>query len=247
MSYTDFKSGLQNVNDYLDAKHHLSGTVGSEAGRIVASAEYSFTMRELMCGILSGNGVKLPNLQLNLRCSLDGLLQLPNIQQEVLDAITQAGESLNDFMDHTKLDAVLGRANLILAEAQQVASLLNFCAKPIDPVAIPNMLERSFGSFLGPGQAIMNNLGELAPDVNYSLCGQTFNPNAFVGGFLGAIANRIDDVIAGALPLNEIASLVSQAEALRAEVSSLIAFENNIIAKNDRLFMHNNSVILMGN
>jgi len=233
MSYTDFKSGLQNVNEYLDAKHHLSGTLGSEAGRIVGMAEYSFTMREIMCGILSGNGVKLPNLQLNLRCSIDGLLQLPNIQQELLDAITQAGDSLNAFMDHTKLDAVLGRANTILAEAQQVASLLNFCAKPIDPVAIPNMLERSFGSFLGPGQAIMNNMGQLAPDINYSLCGASFNPNAFVGGFLGSIANRIDDVIAGSLPLNEIASLVSQAESLRNEVSSLIAFENNISGAHD--------------
>jgi len=236
VDYTDFKAGLQNVNDYLDGKHHLSGTVsaGVDAARIVVGAEYSFTMREIMCGILSGNGVKLPNLQLNLKCSLDALLAQPlNMQQEVLDAITQAGEALNDFMDHTKLDEVLGRANLILAEAQQVASLLNFCAKPIDPVAIPNMLERSFGSFLGPGQKIMNDLGQLAPNMDVNLCGQAFNPNAFVGGLLGEIGARIDDVLAGALPLNEIASLVSRAEALRTEVSNLIAFENNITGAHD--------------
>lgn len=236
VDYTDFKAGLQNVNDYLDGKHHLSGTVsaGVDAARIVVGAEYSFTMREIMCGILSGNGVKLPNLQLNLKCSLDALLAQPlNMQQEVLDAITQAGEALNDFMDHTKLDEVLGRANLILAEAQQVASLLNFCAKPIDPVAIPNMLERSFGSFLGPGQKIMNDLGQLAPNIDVNLCGQAFNPNAFVGGLLGEIGARIDDVLAGALPLNEIASLVSRAEALRTEVSNLIAFENNITGAHD--------------
>ena len=236
VDYTDFKAGLQNVNDYLDGKHHLSGTVsaGVDAARIVVGAEYSFTMREIMCGILSGNGVKLPNLQLNLKCSLDALLAQPlNMQQEVLDAITQAGEALNDFMDHTKLDEVLGRANSILAEAQQVASLLNFCAKPIDPVAIPNMLERSFGSFLGPGQKIMNDLGQLAPNMDVNLCGQAFNPNAFVGGLLGEIGARIDDVLAGALPLNEIASLVSRAEALRTEVSNLIAFENNITGAHD--------------
>jgi len=236
VDYTDFKAGLQNVNDYLDGKHHLSGTVSAsvDAARIVVGAEYSFTMREIMCGILSGNGVKLPNLQLNLKCSLDALLAQPlNMQQEVLDAITQAGEALNDFMDHTKLDEVLGRANLILAEAQQVASLLNFCAKPIDPVAIPNMLERSFGSFLGPGQKIMNDLGQLAPNMDVNLCGQAFNPNAFVGGLLGEIGARIDDVLAGALPLNEIASLVSRAEALRTEVSNLIAFENNITGAHD--------------
>ena len=68
MSFTDFKQGLQAASDYLDTKHHISGTrgVGSDALRGVVSAEYSFTLRELLCGLLAGNGVKLPNVQLCL-------------------------------------------------------------------------------------------------------------------------------------------------------------------------------------
>jgi len=155
VDYTDFSSGINSADDYLDGKHHLSGkvSVGTNANKIAIGAEYSFTMRELLCGMLSGNGVKLPNLQLGLSCSLQSLIQNPvNMQQDVYDAIEKVEDALNDFMDHTKLDNVLGRANLVLSEAQQVASMLNFCGQPVDPIAIPNMLERAFGSFLGPGQ-----------------------------------------------------------------------------------------------
>lgn len=232
VDYTDFKSGLQNVNQYLDGKHHLTGriAVGDDALRLVASAEYSFTMRELLCGILSGNGIKLPNLQVGLNCALESLLQsfAANMQQEVIDAISQVQVSLNDFMDHTKMENILGRLTAVVSEAQQIASLLNFCAQPVDPVAIPNMIEKSFGSFLGPGQKIMNDIGKTTPGASCTLCGNPFNPQAFVGGFLGAIANKFDEIIAGALPLNEVASLVSQAEALSAAVSGLISSENNI-------------------
>ena len=64
MSFKDFKGGLQSANDYLDTKHHLSGTqaAGTDALRGVVSAEYSFTLRELLCGLLAGNGLKLPNV-----------------------------------------------------------------------------------------------------------------------------------------------------------------------------------------
>ena len=60
MSFKDFKAGLQNANDYLDTQHHLSGTqaVGTDAVRAVVQAEY--TSRELLCGLLAGNGLKLP-------------------------------------------------------------------------------------------------------------------------------------------------------------------------------------------
>ena len=30
MSYKDFPSGLTDLNEYLDARHHISGTTGSE-------------------------------------------------------------------------------------------------------------------------------------------------------------------------------------------------------------------------
>ena len=46
VDYTDFKNGLQDANQYLDARHHLSGTtaLGNNNLNIVARAEYSFTL-----------------------------------------------------------------------------------------------------------------------------------------------------------------------------------------------------------
>ena len=79
MSFTDFKNGLQDVNDYLDARHHVSGSTGSQNDvfRTVVQAEYSFTLRELLCGLLSGNGLKLPNVQLCLYSNINSLLNIP--------------------------------------------------------------------------------------------------------------------------------------------------------------------------
>ena len=101
MSYRDFKSGLQSANDYLDTKHHISGTksAGTDALRGVFQAEYSFTLRELLCGLLSGNGLKLPNVQLCLHTNIAALLNIPNIQGELNDALNDLQGSLEQFMD----------------------------------------------------------------------------------------------------------------------------------------------------
>ena len=109
VDYTDFKNGLQDANQYLDARHHLSGTtaLGNNNLNIVAQAEYSFTLRELLCGILSGNGIKLPNLQICLSANIKALLGIPQLQGELFDALSQLDNALNDFMDHTVIKAKL--------------------------------------------------------------------------------------------------------------------------------------------
>ena len=165
MSFKDFPNGLNDINEYLDARHHISGTnaAGTEALKIVASAEYSFTLRELLCGMLSGNGLKLPNIQLCMHSNINALLNIPGLQGELKDALTDLQAGMESFMDHTKLDEVLGRLNGVLAEAQNVANLINFCATPVDPIAIPNMLVRAMGSFLGAGIQLIDNIGSIAP------------------------------------------------------------------------------------
>ena len=142
-TFRDFSQGLSSANDYLDTRHHISGTqaAGTDALRGVVSAEYSFTLRELLCGLLAGNGLKLPNVQLCLHSNIGALLGLPNIQSELNDALTELQSSMEKFMDHTKFDQVLGRLNGVLAEGQNVANMINFCSTPVDPIAIPNMLE----------------------------------------------------------------------------------------------------------
>ena len=208
MSFTDFKNGLQSASDYLDTKHHISGTqaAGTDGFRSVVSAEYSFTLRELLCGLLSGNGVKLPNVQLCLHTNIASLLNLPNIQQELKDVMNDLQDSVEEFMDHTMLDKVLGRLNGVLAEAQNVANMINFCKTPVDPIAIPNMLERAMGSFLGAGKAITDDIGTIASsDMCACISADgSFNTNIFNGGILGRLAGNIGRISSGSLLSSEI-------------------------------------------
>lgn len=232
MSFTDFKNGLQDVNDYLDARHHVSGSTGSENDvfRTVVQAEYSFTLRELLCGLLSGNGLKLPNVQLCLYSNINSLLNIPGLQGELQDALNQLKGGMEQFMDHTKLDEVLGRLNGVLAEAQNVANLINFCSQPVDPIAIPNMLERAMGSFLGAGQSIVNDIGGIIPDqacACISLDG-TFNANVFNGGVLGRIASNINAITSGSLIQSELDAITNDIKGIGDRITSMISFENNI-------------------
>ena len=233
MSFRDFKQGLQNANDYLDAQHHISGTIaaGEDALRITGQAQYSFTLREILCQVLSGNGMKLPNVQLCLHANIQALLNLPNIQTEVADALNQLLGSVEQFMDHTKIDNVLGRLNMVLGEAQNVANLINFCSAPVDPIAIPNMLERSMGSFLGAGKQLADDIGSIRPDSMCACIGSNglFNDGAFDGGVLGNIASKIKEVGLGTLAQSEIDRITNDVKSISDRVTSLVDFENNII------------------
>jgi hypothetical protein len=228
---TDFKAGLQNASEYLDGKHHIGGSVstGNDALRIVGTAEYSFTLRELLCSVLAGNGFKLPNLQICLHANINELLGIPNLQAELAGALGQLQAGLESFMDHTKIDDVLGRLNSVLGEAQQVANLINFCAVPVDPIAIPNLLERAFGSFLGAGKSIIDAIGNIAPGEVCACIGPGgFNTNAFQGGILGNIANNFEALSLGNLGQGIIDDLKNQINQVTDSISNLISFENNI-------------------
>ena len=232
MSFKDFKAGLQSANDYLDTKHHLSGTKasGTDAFRGVISAEYSFTLRELLCGLLAGNGVKLPNVQLCLHTNIAALLNLPNIQGELADALNELQSGVEQFMDHTKLDNVLGRLNGVLGEAQNVANMINFCKTPVDPIAIPNMLERAMGSFLGAGKAITDDIGSIATNDMCACISAdgSFNTNIFNGGILGRLADNISKVTNGTLIATELDVIKNDISSIKSTISNLVKFENDI-------------------
>ncbi len=232
MSFKDFPNGLNDINEYLDARHHISGTnaAGSENLKIVASAEYSFTLRELLCGMLSGNGLKLPNIQLCMHSNINALLNIPGLQGELKDALSDLQSGMESFMDHTKLDEVLGRLNGVLAEAQNVANLINFCATPVDPIAIPNMLERAMGSFLGAGKQLIDDIGNIAPGQTCACISSSggFNTNVFNGGILGTIASNFSAINAGNLGQSVIDSIRTDINSVTGSISSLIDFENNI-------------------
>ncbi len=230
-SFTDFQAGLGNVNDYLNGRNTITGTVsvGSDALRLVGAAQYSFTLKELMCSIISGNGIKLPNLQVALQLNIQSLLSLPNLQDELADALNRLLGGLENFMNHTGIDEILGRMQLIVSEAQNVANLLNFCGRPIDPVAIPNMIQNAFGSFLGEGKGILDQIGVFSGTACDGIPAAGFNASAFVGGVLGQLASNLDAVINGALSIDFIENIVKQVESILDQINNIIDKETNIL------------------
>lgn len=236
--FTDFKAGLQNVSDYLDAKHHISGTtaVGVDAFNVVASAQYSFSLRELICSVLGGHGFKLPNFQISVFANLNALLGLDKIQSAIKSALSGLADAFSSFMDNLNIDSILGRLNSIINEALNVANLLNFCGKAANPIAIPNMIERAFPSLLGRGDSIVrqiatppNQLG--TNSIKYDVNGNVvFNTEAYINddGIFGEIARNYFKLSTGTLSNSEIDSFVFKINNITSELDELVKEENNI-------------------
>ena len=234
---TDFASGLSSFNDYLDVKHHIqeelvAGT--QDLGRAIVKAEYSYTMRELLCGLLAGKGLKLPNIQMCLSMNLRGLLGMDGITGTLQDALNQAQGMVDQFLDHTSINNVLGRLNGIIQEASSIANMINFCGTPIQPQAIPNMLEGAFGSFLGAGQNIVNALGEVIPS-EVSACASLgadgkpqFKANIFNGGALKTIGDNLSAIQNGSIGSTALSEIVGSLNSVSDEFGKLIDKETYI-------------------
>lgn len=225
--FTDFPLGINGVNDYLS---NSSPT----ALRVVAGANYSFSLKELICSILGGHGFNLPNIQICIFANLNALLGIDQLQSALRSALSGLADAFGSFMDVLSIDSVLGRLNTILNEAANVANMINFCGKPIDPIAIPNMIESAFGSLLGKGDALINKIG--IPPINSCLAfdsngNSTFNTGAFINdsGILGDIARNYDAISIGAYgPTTAVDELVNKINGVSNEINELVTAENNI-------------------
>lgn len=232
MAFTDFPSGLSGVGDYLNAQHHiradLQGSV-ADIGRFVISAEYSAELKEIICSLLAGRGLKLPNIQLCLFINLQELLRIPQLQSALFDALNTLANAFERFLDHTKIDQVLGRINNALAEATNIANMINFCSAPIDPVAIPNILEQSMQTFLGAGKDIIDKIGQLVPEeIGGCLIDGELNCNVFSGGVLGRICDNYADVALGNASVSFIEAITADVNAIVSQIDQLIDLENSI-------------------
>ena len=232
---TDFPNGVASVNEYLDTRHHIKtdiqGQVGDSA-KVVVKSEYDFTMREIICNLLAGRGLKLPNIQVCLSVNLKAILNTDGIQQELLDALNDLDEKFDEFMDHTNIEQVLGRINKALAEVTQIANMINFCATPVDPIAIPNVLEQTMDSFLGAGKSLINEIGNMVPDQIggcLGFDGQDFNLNLFNGGLLGDLSADWLRVKTGQLTQNELNAFTARINKIKDDLSSLMDRENSVI------------------
>jgi len=65
---SDFPQGLQDFNEYLNTKVSVPTSVTvDDTGKVVETTSTTYTIREIICSLLAGNGIKLPNLQLCLK------------------------------------------------------------------------------------------------------------------------------------------------------------------------------------
>lgn len=229
---------LESVNEYLDTKHHENLNITeniNDFGKVVVASGYDFTTREIICSLLAGKGLKLPNIQICISVNLKRLLNvdlgLEDIPQDIplRQDLEKLDQTFDKFLEHTKIENVLGRINDSLAEITSIANMINFCGKPITPIAIPNTLENAMQSFLGRGDQITNNIGSIIPEEIGGCLGtdDLFNRNIFNGGILGDISNNWDRFINQEFTEEEIDDYVDRINYVIDDIENLIEEENN--------------------
>ncbi len=224
---------LQSVNEYLDTRHHIDTNVTgniSDFGRVVFSAGYDFSTREILCNLLAGRGLLLPNIQICLSINLKAMLGIDGLQQQLKNALSKLDTAVDKFLQHTGISSVLGRLDSALAEVTQIANMVNFCGKPINPISITNTLENAMQSFLGKGQALIDKIGSMVPDqIGGCLAfdGQDFNLSLFDGGLLGDLSDDWDRVSTGGLTQTELDLYEQRITEIVTEVDTIIEDENN--------------------
>jgi hypothetical protein len=231
----DFVGGLNSASDYINNTNvavptNITGDLGT--GTISAQMQ-SFSLKEIVCGILAGNGFKLPNIQLCLKINLSRLLggignAILDQFRSVLEAVDKA---LDAFIEHTGIDALLGRLNNAIADFAAIANMINFCGTPVVPRAIPNVLADMAGSFTGPGKDLLDKLGSIS-DSDIGGCIGTsggVNFGIFQGGALKDIGDLLSDFEIN--PLGDftarINSIKSDLNGFVSDIENLIEFENN--------------------
>lgn len=231
MSVGDFKDGLEDFNDYINGTKVDIPTgqvdVDVNTGTITAQTQ-SYSLKEIICSLLAGNGIRLPNLQICLKVNLGRLIpEIPDALADLREALEDAEKALDDFIAHTNIDNALGRLNSAVAEFAAIANMINFCGTPVVPRAIPNVLRDAMGSFIGAGKGILDTLGTMA-DGDIGGCIGTdgrFNPNLFTSGILKRLGDQFDDL--ANLPASVKQGIINDLNAFKSDIENLIEFENN--------------------
>ena len=221
--------------DYLNQTISIPSSTTVDVGTgEVSMTTTSFSLREIICSLLAGNGINLPNLQLCLKINIGRLLGIPGIPAELYNALSDAEAALDEFIAHTNIDNVLARLNAAIAEFAAIANMINFCGTPVNPKPIPNVLKDIFGSYLGAGKSLLDKLGTmLDSDIGLCTSGGGFNSGIFQSGVLKNLGSIIDDFgsIANA-PASTIASLTAELNAFSLDLNNLVKFENNFSGVN---------------
>lgn len=224
---TDFTNGLTNASEYLNRTTlSIPTSIDIGLGGVTAQST-SFSLKELICALLAGNGINLPNFQICLKINLARLLGISGLPPELMNALKGAEAALDKFIAHTNIDNALARLNSMIADFAAIANMINFCGTPVIPRAIPNVLADAMGSFIGKGYDLLNKLGSmLDTDIGGCIGGNNkFNANVFSGGLLKQIGDNLDDI--ANMPQTVIDQITNDLNAFASDLENLIEFENN--------------------
>ena len=226
---SDFPQGVTDVNEYLDRKVSIPTSVTvDDQGNTVVTSETTYTVREIICSILAGNGIKLPNIQICLKINLQRLLpEIPEAYEELRAEIQEAIDAMEEFIAHTDVENVIARMNAAIQEFAAIANMINFCGTPIIPRAIPNVLADAFGSFTGAAQSLLDDLGKLL-DSEIGGCinsDGTFKLDLFTSGLLKDIADDLSTI--ASWPQSTIDDFTNRFNAFSRDIRELMEFENN--------------------
>jgi len=230
MSYGDFKGKLATFNEYIAAENQSIDVESLYDDNAVVSVEIGGNMKTMICNLLAGKGLKpAPQIQICLDMNLNELLFIASGNAALMGALAACRSALQAFNQHTGLSATLARLNAVMGEAAAIASMINFCANPINPKPIPNVLETIMGSFLGAGEAILNRLGRVIPDrakFCFDFSTGTLNTDAFIdGGLLDDIRKAFD---AGIDTSGLWEDWVAQLHSIADDFTKVIRLENDV-------------------
>jgi len=231
---TDFtgSGGLPtDVNEYLNRKVTIptETTTDLNTGETVVTGSTTMTVREIICALLAGNGLKLPNIQMCLKINLGRLIdELPEALADLKAELEKLEAELDNFLAHTNIENVVKRLNQAVADVAAVANMINFCGTPINPRPIPNVLADMFGSFTGTGKQLLDALGKMATSDIGGCIGADgkFNPDLFTSGLLNEIGQYWNNL--GNIPQNTIDQWKAFAEGWRNDMRNLMDFENTV-------------------
>ena len=227
---SDFVGGVKDASEYLNGTSidvpTGKVTVGSD-GTLTAQTQ-SYSLKEIICMLLAGNGVKLPNLQICLKINLARLIpEIPDALADLKTALEDAEKAMDEFIAHTNIDNTLARLNAQVAEFAAIANMINFCGTPVVPRAIPNVLSDAMGSFTGAGKNILDTLGTMADSEIGGCIGTdgSFKADAFTGGLLATLGGQLSTL--ANIDTAILQGIMNSLNGFTTDIKNLIKFENN--------------------
>lgn len=232
---SDIGNIINSANGYLDSSVGIpSGATFDDTGSVIASTS-SYSLREIICALMTGSGVKLPNYQMCLEINIGRLIpMIPASLGDLRNALIDVHMSLDMFIDHTSLDSILNRMNMLISEFASVANMIDFCSTPIHPRPIPNVLRDATHSLTGGGMDLLNTLGTISTG-NIGGCidmsSGNFNANIFTGGILGLLASNIDNL--SNLPSSIMDNITRDLLGVSGDMREMVRAENDINSTDD--------------